>query len=139
MATKLPRGEALMTYISVSQTPASRYVLQHGSWFKPQPLPKGFRRRAAKNCYGNAGSLVLEGRAPFYVEGFAVDASGFSVQHAWAATEDRAVIDATWPEPEACHYFGVAFTLQQFSALMLDRARWGLFADGQVPAELVAK
>ncbi len=47
------------------------YVIEHGRPFTGVRRPKGYRQRAAKQCFRNAAMLAVDGRGT-YVEGYAV-------------------------------------------------------------------
>ena len=117
-------------------TPAGRYVLEHGEWFRAGPRPRDVRQMAARACYRNA-VLVAARRGLDYVEGFAARAAPphMVVQHAWAATSDGTVVDPTW-DPPGRLYFGVRFTVSEVAGLILEAWRWSLFHDGTVPEAL---
>lgn len=93
------------------------FLLEHGRYYTPAPLPAGMRRGVVKQCYANSQKAVVRavsaGRKPLtYVEGFACS-GGLSValpmQHGWLADEDGNVVDPTWELPAQSAYFGVAF------------------------------
>lgn len=90
------------------------FILKYGREFKPQPLPKEFKRGPIKMCYNNAANLTLwrpnEPEKYIYCEGYA--AGIIPVPHAWVIDFDGNVIDNTWADPEHSQYFGVPFALR---------------------------
>ena len=117
-------------------TPAGRYIIEHGEWFRAGPCPTDGRVLSPKACYRNA-VLVASRRGLDYVEGFAALAGEplLVVQHAWAVTSDGVVVDPTW-DPPGRLYFGVRFSVSEVAGLMLEAWRWSLFRDGTVPEAL---
>jgi hypothetical protein len=89
------------------------FLLKRGRFYRAQPLPKGFRRGRAKQCYGNSFDLTLKKPELAYCEGFAVVQLGregtTDVEHGWCAAANGSVIDLTLKEPGLV-YFGVAYT-----------------------------
>jgi hypothetical protein len=75
---------------------AEDFVLRHGEWFDPIPLPEEYDFGPPKLCY--ASSLILADiRMLTYVEGFAMLADiGLPILHAWNVDEDGRLIDTTW-------------------------------------------
>jgi hypothetical protein len=113
-----------------------RLILEHGREFAAVPRPKNFRPRKPKNCFGNAFSLALEGRAE-YCEGFASSASGITTAfaHAWACTVDGTLVETTLREPENYAYLGIRFPPEIFRQLVDRRCRepdfgcWGFLME----------
>lgn len=86
------------------------FLLQHGVWYEPQPLPKRIRRGVPRGCFANA-MILSKTRGYSYVEGYAVPALDdvqFPVHHAWNLDKDGNLIDNTW-EKTGLAYFGVEF------------------------------
>lgn len=88
------------------------YLIKHGSFFMPAPLPTGdpelmkiFRSKA--DCYKMSELLAKSDPALEYVEGWAVAPNGVPTRHAWCVDGDGRVIDAQWDSPETLEYFGV--------------------------------
>jgi len=48
------------------------FFLERGRFFQPQPLPKGHKRKKAKECYTNSYKLAFFGDGLTYCEGFVV-------------------------------------------------------------------
>jgi hypothetical protein len=82
------------------------YVIEHGRPFTGIKLPKGYRRRAEKQCFFNAGMLAMESRGT-YVEGYAIRRANILIHHAWITVDNVHAIDVTWTHPEQSGYFGV--------------------------------
>ncbi len=90
------------------------FMFEHGRHFQADKLPKGIRKGPMKDCFRTSQQIVKTARnsdeAFIYVEGYAVStATALPILHAWAVDKNGSVIDATWPDPEHCTYFGVAF------------------------------
>lgn len=86
------------------------FILQHGQFWTPQNLPKGYRAGILKQCFHNSGRLALTRKGVRYVEGYAIRLSlGIPMHHAWVVDAKDRVIDVTWDLPIAAAYFGVAF------------------------------
>jgi hypothetical protein len=90
---------------------ADQAVLTHGREFKGVVRPKGYRLRALKQCFVNAGDLALRERGT-YVEGFAIcPGVGIPVHHAWLTLDGTDAIEVTWRDRASeCHYFGISFS-----------------------------
>lgn len=98
------------------------FLLQHGKFFAPRPMPAGMWKGPPRVCYGNA--IILGTIQGFrYVEGYAVPkfdtGNFFPVEHAWNTdAEGRVALDPTWDEPGIA-YFGVEFSVER-----ADDATW---------------
>ena len=95
-------------------------VLRAGIDCVTQPLPKRYKKRAAKHCYANAAALVSRSHGRLtYVEGLAKRAGGMVVDHAWAIDAQNRVIDPTWDQPEDAVYIGVPIDRATYEDLTL--------------------
>jgi hypothetical protein len=104
LAATAPSEGRFAGYTGVTIEP---YVIEHGRPFTGIKRPKGYRRRAEKQCFHNAAMLAIEGKGT-YVEGYAVSpTSGILIHHAWVTADDARAIDVTWTDPEQAAYFGV--------------------------------
>ena len=83
------------------------FVLQEGREFTPAPLPDDIPRGVIKECYKNSFDILFEKPDLTYCEGYAHGAV-IPVMHAWLATSDGKVVDATWPEIGSA-YWGIPF------------------------------
>lgn len=98
------------------------FLLRHGKFFEPRPLPVTLWAGPPKACYGN--SIILGTVAGLrYVEGLAIpnfrSGAFFPMEHAWNTdAEGRVAIDPTW-NPEGLAYFGVEFSVER-----ADDATW---------------
>lgn len=90
-----------------------------------QPRPKGIRRRAAKQCFNNALSLMLDRPELVYVEGFAGATDEVPVQNAWTIDLDGRVIDPTWPHDPRVVYCGVPFMRRWAAGALIRRGECG--------------
>jgi hypothetical protein len=87
------------------------FLLQHGVWYQPRPLPKHIRRGLPRCCFGNA-LLLARSRRYRYVEGYAVPDIGvcLPMHHAWNLDRRGNLIDSTWDKP-GLTYLGIEFPL----------------------------
>ena len=111
------------------------FVLQHGEWFEPIPLPAEFEYGPPKTCFGTSIALAAM-KGLTYVEGFAYwSGAGFPIPHAWNTDESGRLIDATW---RAVHEAtgvrlpmqGAAYLGLRFSLGRADDATWN--GDGSI-------
>jgi hypothetical protein len=108
------------------------FIRRNGHEGNPQKRPRGYRKRAYKACFKNSAEHVLF-RDPSltYVEGFAISSGiGMLIHHAWMEDTERNVIDLTWQNPEACHYYGVSFDAAALKRLTLEYRHYGLLDTG---------
>jgi hypothetical protein len=113
-------------------SPAERAVLAYGRPFNGIARPKGYRPRALKRCYQNAGDLALQERGT-YVEGFAIDPStGVPAQHAWLTLNGTDAVDVTWRTPATeCYYFGIRFSNEVLRRFTVRTGTWGPLLQGE--------
>jgi hypothetical protein len=95
-------------------------------------LPWPLTRMPSKMCFKNAFDLAMhhqhEGKALYYVEGFAcIPDIPLEFHHAWVETEDRRVIDPTWDHPKACRYWGIKFDSLKLAKETARRGVYSLF------------
>jgi hypothetical protein len=85
-------------------------------------LSRQLRRwaRASKQCYRNAFRITLrlqdEGKAPIYVEGFAVRGAS-CLEHGWVEMHGE-IIDVTLPEDEYLYFRGLEFPILSEAVLI---------------------
>jgi hypothetical protein len=91
-----------------SDAPIWQAVADHGRPYIGIDRPKGFRQRALKQCYANAGRLAMAGRG-IYVEGFATISQGDITPHAWITLDGLHAIDPTWSMAPSHFYYGIQF------------------------------
>lgn len=104
------------------------FLLEHGRFFEPQPLPKGVRRGARQQCFSNGVRLVTK-RNWRYAEGYALAASlPIGIHHGWAVDAKDRVVDPTWADPVGVAYFGVVLPLAAVIEARLRRG--GSFGEG---------
>lgn len=104
---------------------AMKAVVQYGRLFVGKDRPRGYRLRAPKKCFLNAGDLSLRGRGE-YVEGFARVAGGIVAQHAWLTLDGTDAIDVTWRRPAGeCYYYGIKFSNAVLEKFSLRTGTWG--------------
>jgi hypothetical protein len=101
---QMPEG---YTYAGIGE-----FLLLHGTWYEPRPLPKRMRRGIPRGCFSNALKLARTGKYRF-VEGYAVaDGCAFlPIHHAWNLDGVGNLIDNTWQETGLA-YLGVEFPLE---------------------------
>jgi hypothetical protein len=103
-------------------SPQEKAVIKYGRAFTAIERPKGYRQRALKACFMNAGDLALVDRGT-YVEGFAFASGvdGMPVHHAWLTVDGVNTVDVTWRGPIAeRYYYGIPFSnevLREFTTL----------------------
>jgi hypothetical protein len=110
-------------------------VLHYGRWWIPQRRPRQWSNKFAyKACFENATRVLLEARWRkgldlYYVEGYAVGASGFPVHHAWVVDADGRVIDRTWTQNDVAggSYFGIPFDGGWYTAHLVATHCYGVF------------
>jgi len=89
------------------------FVLQHGCFFTPKPLPKNRRPMMLKECFNNAFHVAVCNKSRYrYCEGFA--AGVIPVHHAWLIDAEGNVIDPTWASRDCGvgdSYYGVELDL----------------------------
>jgi hypothetical protein len=101
-------------------------ILKHGRPFIGIKRPKGYRQRAIKNCFANAGELALAGRG-IYVEGYANVPGQPPVHHAWVTSDGVHAIDTTFSDPAPnCLYFGIPFAREVLKNWIIHRKTWGM-------------
>jgi len=86
------------------------FLLQHGRFWVPRPLPDRIARMTPNFCFDNAFKLASRRKNLRYCEGIA--AGIIPMHHAWCVDEDNNVIDPTWASTETNvgdAYFGVTF------------------------------
>jgi hypothetical protein len=117
--------EMLEAFSGNSAVPLWRAVVEHGSPYIGIDRPKGYRPRAVKQCFVNAGRLAFEDRG-FYVEGFAMSSLGSPVHHAWVTLDGVHAIDVTWANAPAHSYYGIQFPRIVLTKWTNRRGNWGL-------------
>jgi hypothetical protein len=107
-------------------SPEEKAVLAHGQPFVGIVRPKGYRLRAIKQCFANAGDLALQDFGT-YVEGFAINSkTGALVHHGWLTLDGTNAVDVTWRTPaNECHYFGIPFSNKVLERFTLRTNTWG--------------
>lgn len=83
-------------------------VLNHGRFMPYAPLPDSVEQGFIKECFTCSQDLVFAHSELTYVEGYAThERLPLAVPHAWAITQEGAVVDSTW-RLEGGLYFGIA-------------------------------
>jgi hypothetical protein len=89
------------------------FLLHHGRFYNPQPLPPDVPKMTPKMCFENAFLLAFLRPQFRYVEGLAMGI--IPVHHAWLIDDNDNVIDPTWSATEygmGGAYFGMTFPVQ---------------------------
>jgi hypothetical protein len=94
----------------IGNTTVEQAVLKYGRPFIGMGRPKGYRQRAAKNCYLNSFYLADADRG-VYVEGYAL-LPGHLFQHAWITIDGTHAVDVTLQDISDCQFFGIPFSLK---------------------------
>ncbi len=83
------------------------FLAEHGRSYRGVSLPAHIRRRPIGTCLDTADELEDAGHGRF-VRGFALLPDDYRAQmHAWNSRDGRTAIDAVWPSPHRCHYWGL--------------------------------
>jgi hypothetical protein len=93
------------------------HYLEHGRFFRPQPLPRGFRRGKKNQCYANAFDLAVRTAGLTYCEGFILFSLGSraaEVEHGWCVDADGRVLELTLREV-GLSYFGITYRPEQLA------------------------
>jgi hypothetical protein len=135
---------------NADRTDAELFLLRHGRFWTPAPLPPEVPRGLPGNCYADAVMRALYDESVTYVEGIGwrgdetwidsdgvelaaawTDADGVEHQvwspHAWTVDWAGVVTDATWDEPQRCSYFGVPVPLPVALHRLAQPGRFGVF------------
>jgi hypothetical protein len=106
------------------------FVLAHGVPFIPAPLPKGVRKGTFKECFSDAYKLAS--RKPdryIYCEGYA-HSGLIPVLHAWTFDMQRGVVvDKTWHDNRGQEYFGVPFSIDYVSTVIVRTGFYGVLGN----------
>jgi len=105
-----------------------------GEHYKPQPLPKGFKRGKERMCFMNAYRLAASRGDLHYVEGYASHL--IPTHHAWVVDDDGNVIDPTWPDVEPGEkrsYLGTKIPMPALMAQMMRFGTYGYYLKGAPP------
>jgi hypothetical protein len=129
MASRHPVAFELERHVtSLRSVKVEKAVLKHGRPFTWTPRPSGYRPRAIKQCFVNAGKLAFEKRG-VYVEGFAMAGkSSFAFHHAWITLDGLCAIDVTLRDSDVL-YFGILFSLEVLQRWTIKRRHWGLLEE----------
>ena len=93
------------------------HYLQLGRFFRPQPLPRGYRRGKANQCYGNAFDLAVRTAGLTYCEGYTLISLGSraaEVEHGWCVAANGRVIELTLRQV-GLSYFGIPYRPEQLA------------------------
>ncbi len=86
-----------------------QFVVDHGWWYEPAPLPPDVAFGSERECHGNAAKLASHEETLFYCEGYALFKSGMHpTLHAWVTDGQGHAFDNTWQQPGVA-YAGVPF------------------------------
>lgn len=104
-----------------------RFVLTHGVWSPPHPVPPGMWQGRPRCCFDNAITVAILYDVP-YIEGYALlglDEETIALHHAWNLDHEGRVIDVTWRSTLGLAYLGVPFSPER-----ADDATWNF--DGTI-------
>lgn len=100
----LTEQQKQLAAINRRQKRLTKLIVEHGVRFKPQPLPKGFRKMRAQDCYHNCYRLLLR----FDENLTYCECMLFGViPHAFLVDPEGNVIDPTLNYDPEREYFGV--------------------------------
>lgn len=106
----------------------SEILLERGQPFEGHPLPARIRKGLKRQCYANAGRLVVDRPLElFYVEGYGMSPGLPPLAHAWCVDKAGRVIDPTWDNPADCFYFGARISHDFLFDYIRRTGIWGLF------------
>jgi hypothetical protein len=91
------------------------HYLEHGRFFRPQPLPRGYRRGRQNQCYGTAFDLAVRTAGLTYCEGFILVSLGSratEIEHGWCVAADGRVLELTLRQV-GLSYFGIPYRPEQ--------------------------
>ncbi|PGH59274.1 hypothetical protein CRT60_01175 [Azospirillum palustre] len=109
------------------------YLLSHGQFWAPVPLPASIVHGEPTACFANAWKTVQTQPDLRYAEGYGYDPDlGIPIEHAWCIDSADRVLDPTWRDATRCRYFGAIFpsmAVVQIHALtgvfgVLDGSTW---------------
>ena len=83
-------------------------LLKHGRLYSPQPLLRGLRRGAPKNCFYNAWRIAQRECRFSYAEGYVVSADLHILIHHGFLVDETGAFECTLKKP-ANVYFGMEF------------------------------
>lgn len=112
------------------------FILRNGVEMPGSPRPKGVKKMTDKECFYNTTQLTFKQRWEYY-EGMAINKNiGLPIHHAWNV-KDGKVIDATWMEPQNCHYMGVHMPIDKLAKVLSKTKVYGVFDTGILNLELI--
>ncbi len=132
---------ALQGLFDLKEKDVRAYVEEHGQEWQAQPVPDGYERGTAKECYKNASQLVMYNPEELrFVEGYAsYKDTGIAVMHAWAVDKHDRVIDVTVPNPTDWHYFGVQYDTKKYMRHLEKTMMYGVLGGDQKAAAKIMK
>lgn len=114
---------------TISDKSFGAFLLAHGNFYDPAPLPPEIKLGEKRECYMNAALLATEYPDRFmYCEGYAVSpVAPLAIGHAWVLdmANDNAVVDNTWEDGMA--YFGVAIPTDALLERLIEQEVYGYF------------
>lgn len=120
MAAMLHAGPLALKSRGYAYNSPIDFVLHHGRWYAPRPLPPDIPKGAPRACYGNAiiAAVLYD---LIYVEGYAwldMGGGGLCFDHAWCTDRAGRLFELTWPA------VGVAYYGIEFCVARADEATW---------------
>jgi hypothetical protein len=109
---------------------SQRLILENGLPFVRRIKPSPFKGEP-KSCYQNCTSVLWKYPQLSYCEGFAISNEvSIPIAHAWLVDDKSQVADPTWSETLTnCAYFGVVFTKEFVSEVVLKTKHYGILDD----------
>lgn len=107
----------------------SIFTLKVGRAWPTQALPPEVSPGPKRQCYENAGLLVLARPDLTYVEGYAYPNGLIPVHHAWCVDSKGVVVDPTYDTPDQNQYYGIPISSALLKRHLLTTKYWGLFAE----------
>src|SRR6476646_5666949 len=78
---------------------ACEFVIEHGWWYSPIPIPEHVTRGDSQECFTNAFLRAVKHPELAYVEGYATLDEGTRTAHAWLTDYQGNAIEVTWDRP----------------------------------------
>jgi hypothetical protein len=118
--------QQVTSFFKPPMVPIERFLLKHGTYHTPAPLPKGILRGVPKACYHNASVLAKRRRNLRYAEGMVYRTGLIPLHHGWCLDEQGKVVDPTLVDPEMCEYFGIIVPMEQVKAWYIKHKFYGV-------------
>lgn len=126
-----PNCAGYMHMLTGMNVVVGHFYLLLGRAYRSAPLPPSVPRGVPRECYRNAGALVIDSVEPRYAycEGYAMRGGLIPVHHAWCLDEQGCVVDPTWPHDEKSEYLGVALSRDALLRNCQETGTWGVLSE----------